>query len=195
MAKLNGTKVVTNKVRLSFAHVLEPHAFEGQEPKYSTMVLIPKSDEETLNSIKSAIKTAYEDAKSDKLKGVKPNNLKTTLRDGDDEFDTEGQPEFKDTMFINVSSKTAPQIVKRESGNMIKTTDPDDVYSGVYAMVSMNFYAYNTAGNKGVSAGLNNILTTGKGDFLGGRASAESDFGDMEWDDDFEDDDGEDMFS
>ncbi|KFN93628.1 phage protein [Tetragenococcus muriaticus PMC-11-5] len=97
-------------------------------------------------------------------------------------------------MFINVSTKTAPQIVKRESGNMIKTTDPDDVYSGVYAMVSMNFYAYNTAGNKGVSAGLNNILTTGKGDFLGGRASAESDFGDMEWEDDFEDD-TDDMFS
>lgn len=189
MAKVNGTKVITNKVRLSFAHVLEPHAFEGQEPKYSTMILIPKDDKETLGAIKSAIKTAYEEGKDSKLKGVKPNNLKTTLRDADDEFDTEEQPEFANMMFMNVSAKTAPQIVKREKGLLVKTEDPDDVYSGVYAMVSMNFYAYNTAGNKGISAGLNNILTTGKGEFLGGRASAESDFGDVEWDDEEDDDD------
>ncbi|WP_159723148.1 DUF2815 family protein [Enterococcus sp. CSURQ0835] len=187
MSKLNGTKVVTNKVRLSFVHVLEPHAFEGQEPKYSTMVLIPKSDKETLDNMKKAIQAAYDAAKSDKLKGVKFEKLKTTLRDADDEFDTEEQPEFKDMMFINVSSKTKPQVVKREDGLLVKTDDPDDIYSGVYAMVSMNFYAYNTAGNKGVSAGLNNILTTGKGDYLGGRANAESDFSDVDWEDDEDD--------
>lgn len=189
MAKLNGTKVITNKVRLSFVHVLEPHAFEGQEAKYSTMMLIDKEDTETIDAMKKAIKAAYEAAKSDKLKGVKPNNLKTTLRDADEEFDTEEQPEFKNKMFINVSSKTKPQIVKRESGMLVKTDDPDDVYSGVYALVSINFYAYNTAGNKGISAGLNNILTTCKGDFLGGRANAESDFGDVDWEDDIDDDD------
>ena len=189
MAKLNGTKVITNKVRLSYAHVLEPHAFEGQEPKFSTMILIDKDDKETLDAIKSAIKTTYTEAKDTKLKGVKPNNLKVTLRDADEEFDTEEMPEYANKMFMNISAKTAPSIVKREKGMLVKTADPDEVYSGVYAMVSMNFYAYNTAGNKGISAGLNNILTTCKGDFLGGRASAESDFGDMDWDDDEPNDD------
>lgn len=188
MAKLNGTKVITNKVRLSFVHVLEPHAMEeGQEKKYSAMLLIPKDDKETLGYMKKAIKAAYEANKGDKLKGVKFEKLKTTLRDGDEEMDIEERPEFEGMMFMNVSSKTKPQVVKREDGILVKTEDPDDIYSGVYAIVSINFYAFNTAGNKGVTAGLNNIMTTGKGDFLGGRANAESDFGDLEWDD--EDDD------
>lgn len=194
MAKVNGTKVITNKVRLSFVHVLEPHAMEeGQEEKYSCMLIIPKSDKETLKAMKEAIKTAYEGAKSDKLKGVKFDRLKTTLRDGDEEMDTEERPEFENAMFINVSSKTKPQVVKREDGMLVKTDDPDDVYSGVYAIASINFYAYSTAGNKGVTAGLNNILTTCKGDFLGGRANAESDFGDLDWDD--EEDNDDDMFN
>lgn len=188
MAKVNGSKVITNKVRLSYVSLLEPKAFEGQEPKYSTMLLIPKSDTETLKAMKAAIKNAYEAAKGDKLKGVKLERLKTTLRDADEEFDTEEQPELADMMFINVSSKTKPQVVKREEGMLVKTDDPDEVYSGVYAIASINFFAYNTAGNKGVTAGLNNILTTCKGDYLGGRASAESDFGDLEWEEENEDD-------
>lgn len=183
MAKVNGTKVVTNKVRLSYVSLLEPKAFEGQEAKYSTMLLIPKSDTETLKAMETAVKNAYEASKNDKLKGVKFDRLKTTLRDADEEFDTEEQPELADMMFINVSSKTKPQVVKREDGMLVKTDNPDEVYSGVYAIASINFFAYNTAGNKGVTAGLNNILTTGKGDYLGGRASAESDFGDLEWED------------
>jgi hypothetical protein len=194
MAKVNGTKVITNKVRLSFVHVLEPHAFEGQEEKYSTMLIISKDDKETLKAMHTAIKTAYDAAKSDKLKGVKFDRLKTSLRDGDEEMDTEERPEFEHAMFINVSSKTKPQVVKREDGMLVKTDDADDVYSGVYAIASINFYAYNTAGNKGVTAGLNNILTTGKGDFLGGRANAESDFGDLDWEDD-DDSDDDDMFA
>jgi hypothetical protein len=189
MAKVNGTKVITNKVRLSFVHLIEPHAFEGQEEKYSTMLIISKDDKETLKAMKSAIKTAYEAAKGDKLKGVKFEKLKVSLRDGDEEMDTEERPEFENSMFINVSSKTKPQVLKREDGVNVKTEDSDDVYSGVYAFASINFYAYNTAGNKGVTAGLNNIMTTCKGDFLGGRSSAEADFGDLDWDDDEDDDD------
>ena len=44
----------------------------------------------------------------------------------------------------------------------------------------MNFFAYNSNGNKGIGCGLNNILKTDNGDYLGGRASAQSDFGDMQ---------------
>lgn len=188
MATVNGTKVITGKVRLSFVHVLEPHAFEGQEEKYSTMLIISKDDKETLKAMRKAIKAAYEAGKNDKLKGVKFEKLKVTLRDGDEEMDTEERPEFENAMFINVSSKDKPQILKREDGIRVKTDDSDDIYSGVFAFVSINFYAYSTAGNKGVTAGLNNIFTTCKGDFLGGRSSAESDFADLDWDDEEDDD-------
>ncbi len=140
------------------------------------------------------IASPYEAAKTDKLKGIKFDRLKTTLRDGDEEMDIEERPEFENAMFINVSSKTKPQVVKREDGILVKTDSADDVYSGVYAIASINFYAYSTAGNKGVTAGLNNILTTCKGDFLGGRANAESDFGDLDWDDE-DDSNDDDMFA
>ncbi|EAC6780062.1 TPA: DUF2815 family protein [Listeria monocytogenes] len=171
------TKVVTREVRLSFVHLLEPHAYEGQEEKYSTMILIPKSDEETVAKIKDAQKAALEQGIASKWGGKKPSNLKTTLRDGDAEMDTEERPEFAEHYFMNVSSKTAPGILDKAKQ---KTVSPDDVYSGVYARVSINFFAYNTAGNKGISAGLNNVMVLGKGDYLGGRASADSDFAEFE---------------
>ena len=180
----NTTKVITGKVRLSYVALLAPKAFEGQEPKYSTVILIPKDDTATINKIKKAQKAAYEAAKNDKLKGVKPDRVKTTLRDGDEEMDTEEHPEYAGHYFMSVSSKTAPGIIDKYKN---KVDSPEEVYSGVYARVSLNFYAYNTAGNKGVTAGLNNVQIVAKGDYLGGRASADADFD--EWDEDEEEDD------
>lgn len=179
------TKVITGKVRLSFVHLLEPHAYEGQEAKYSTMILIPKSDTKTINAIKAAQKAALEQGIASKFGGKKPTNIKTTLRDGDEEMDTEERPEFAGHYFMNVSSKTKPGLLDKAKR---KTESPDDIYSGVYAYVSINFFAYNTAGNKGISAGLNHVMALGEGDYLGGRASAEADFEDIE-PEDYEDDD------
>ena len=51
-----------------------------------------------------------------------------------------------------------------------------EVYSGVYGRASVNFYAFNQSGNKGIGAGLNNVLKTRDGEFLGGRVSADTDF-------------------
>ena len=46
--------------------------------------------------------------------------------------------------------------------------------SGYYGSVQANFYAYDAAGNKGVSAGLNGVLITKRGEPLGRK---------LEWDD------------
>lgn len=189
MAKVTDTKVITNKVRLSFVNLLEAKAFEGQEPKYSCMLLIDKSDKQTLAAIEKAIDNAFKADGGQRLKGVKRENVKTTLRDGDLEQDTEEHPEFANKMFINVSSKNKPGLVDRYKNKIEGDNAADEVYSGVYAIVSINFYAYNTSGNKGISAGLNNVMIVEKGEYLGGRASAESDFADIEFDDDdFEED-------
>ncbi|MBC2149520.1 DUF2815 family protein [Listeria booriae] len=184
MATNKDTKVVTGKVRFSFVHLFEPTAFEGQEPKYSVMILIPKTDKALLAKIKKAQKAAAEAGK-EKFKGKIPANLKTTLRDGDEEYPD--QPEFEGMMFMSVSSKTKPQIIDR---NKDAITDSQEVYSGCYGRVSLNFYAYNTAGNKGISAGLNNVQKLTDGDFLGGRSNAEDDFDD---DYDYESDEEDDM--
>ena len=62
--------------------------------------------------------------------------------------------------------------------------DESEVYSGCYARVSVNFYAFNSNGNRGIACGLNNLQKIRDGEPLGGRASAESDFADED-DEDF----------
>ena len=62
--------------------------------------------------------------------------------------------------------------------------DRDEVYSGCYARVSLNFYAFNSNGNKGVAVGLGNIQKIRDGESLGGRSTAAEDF-QTEADDDF----------
>ena len=57
------------------------------------------------------------------------------------------------------------------------------MYSGVYGRASINFYAFNSNGNKGIACGLGNLQKIADGEPLGGRSSAEDDFADE--DDDF----------
>jgi len=177
-AKRTETKVVTGKVRLSYAHLHEPHAIEGNEPKYSVSLIIPKEDKQTLKLIKEAIEEAKENAKA--LWGGKiPANLKTPLRDGD-----EDRPEdeaYANSYFINANSKRKPEIVDLK-GN--KGLGPEEVYSGCYARVSINFYGYNAAGNRGIACGLGNVQKLEDGERLGGGSSAEEDF-DFEDEEDF----------
>lgn len=166
-----GTKVITGKVRLSYAHLFKPTAIaEGQEPKYSVSLLIPKTDKETIRKINAAIEAAKQAGAS--LWGGKiPANLKTPLRDGDEE--RPDQPEYAGHYFLNASSKQKPGVVDKHLNEVIDSTE---VYSGCYARASINFYGFNQAGNKGIAAGLNNIQKLADGDYLGGRSRAEDDF-------------------
>lgn len=165
------TKVITGKVRFSYVHVFEPHAMEvGQEAKYSLCILIPKSDKATLGSIKTAIEAAKA-AGTAKWGGKLPANLKLPLRDGDEErADFEG---FPGHYFLNASSKTKPGVVDAKLNPIIDSTE---LYSGCYGRASINFYAFNTAGNRGIACGLNNVQKLADGDYLGGRSRAEDDF-------------------
>jgi hypothetical protein len=69
-----------------------------------------------------------------------------------------------------------------------KACDPvlerSEIYSGVYARVSVNFYAFNSNGNKGIACGLNNVQKLRDGQPLGGKSRAEDDFA-TESDEDF----------
>lgn len=168
------TKVVTGEVRLSYAHLLEPRSsFEGQDPKYSAVILVPKTDTKTIEAIKAAQQEALENGKSSKFNGSIPKNWKNTLRDGDVDGDLDKNPEYAGNMFMNVSSKTKPGIV---DANLQPVMDAGEVYSGVYARVSINAFPFSAQGNKGVSFGLNNVMVLGKGDPLAGGTRAEDDF-------------------
>ncbi len=173
------TKVITGKVRFSYAHVFEPHALEeGQTPKYGVSILIDKKDKKTLKKIKDAIEAAKEEGKA-KFGGKIPKNLKTPLRDGDEE--REDSPEYEGKMFINANSNRKPGVVYKNLEDII---DRDEFYSGCYGRASINFYAFNTAGNKGIACGLNNLQKLEDGERLSGGPTAEEDFGDFDDDDD-----------
>lgn len=175
----NTTKVVTGTVRLSYAHIWEPNSINGGTPKYSVSLIIPKSDTKTINEINKAIDTAINDGIA-KFGGKKPNKagIKIPLRDGDVERDDEA---YKDAYFINANSTTAPQVVDTTVKPIL---DRNEVYSGCYAKVSVNFYAFNNNGNKGIACGLGNIQKVKDGEPLGGKSSAADDFT-TEADDDF----------
>lgn len=173
-AKRTGTKVTTGKVRLSYAHLFEPHAIEGNEPKYSVSVIIPKTDKETLTAIKEAVAQAKEDGKA-KWGGKVPANLKTPLHDGD--VDREDDEAYAGCYFLNANSKNKPGVVDQ---NVQPIMDATEVYSGCYARLTLNFYAFAASGNKGIAAGLGNVQKLEDGEPLGGFTRAEDDFDSIE---------------
>ena len=59
-----------------------------------------------------------------------------------------------------------------------------EVYSGVYGRASINLYAFNSNGNRGIACGLNNLQKISDGEPLGGKSRAEDDFS-TEDDDDY----------
>ena len=177
--KTNPTKVVTGVVRLSYEHVWEPASVNGSNPKYSVSLIIPKSDTKTLAAINQAIDNAIRDGAAKFGGKIPPKGaLKLPLRDGDTEREDEA---YRDAYFINANSTTAPQIVDRAVQPIL---DRSEVYSGCYARVSINFYAFNSNGNKGVACGLGNIQKVRDGEPLGGKTSAADDFT-TDLDDDF----------
>lgn len=180
MSRRNPTKVVTGIVRLSYANVWEPKSINGGQEKYSVSIIIPKSDKKTITAIQQAIEAAIEEGKG-KFGGKRPhqNQLKLPLRDGD--IDRSEDEAYADSFFVNANSLVAPEIVDLDV-NPIMTRS--EVYSGVYARVSLTFYAFNTNGNKGVACGLGNIQKVRDGEPLGSRSSATDDFA-TEADDEF----------
>ena len=182
---INPTKVITGpRTRWSYANVWQPKSINGSKPKYSVSLIIPKSDVKTVEKIKAAIQAAYEEGES-KLKGsgksVPPlSAIKNPLRDGD--IERPDDEAYKDAYFVNANSETAPGVVDANKQQIIDTSE---VYSGVYGRASINFYAFNSNGNKGIACGLNNLQKISDGEPLGGKSRAEDDFDIEDDDDDF----------
>lgn len=178
----NPMKVITGPdTRWSYANVWEPKAINGGTPKYSVSLIIPKSDTVTIQKIRAAIEAAYKEGEA-KLKGngrsvPALSVLKTPLRDGDAERPDDEA--YANAYFVNANSATAPGIVDADRQPIIDTSE---VYSGVYGRASINFYAFNSNGNKGIACGLNNLQKIRDGEPLGGKSRAEDDFADEDED-------------
>ena len=174
------TKVLTGEVRLSYVNVVAPRKNNpddpNETPKFSVTLLIPKSDVAVKQNIDASIEAAAADAQGKIWNGVRPPVLPIPIHDGDGvrENGTPYGPECKGCWVITASSKNKPQVVHQSDINTELL--PQDIYSGMYARVTINFYGYSRAGKRGVGCGLGNIMKTRDGDPLAGGASAAADF-------------------
>jgi len=172
-------KVVFGPCRLSYTHVFAKYAPDGDAAngKYMTNVLIPKDEKETIKAINAAIESAKQSAVVGKWNGKEPKKLDMPLRDGDDKEDDV----YSDHFYLNAKSTTRPGLVDKHK---VQIVDEEEMYSGVWAIVSVTFFGFDVNGNRGVACGLNNLMKFKDDEHMGGRVSAEADFADIDSEDD-----------
>lgn len=173
----NSTGLTTGQVRLSYVHLFQPYANQpGQEPKFSTTVLLPKSDFATKQRLDAAIQAATQAGINSKWNGVRPANMQSPIWDGDG-YRQNGEPfgpEAKGHWVFTASSKHQQQIVDMGMSPIINQSE---IYSGIFARVNINFFPYFNSGKKGVGCGLGPVQKIADGDPLGNQMTAESAFG------------------
>lgn len=163
-------KVKTPEFRLSFPALFEKRAFAGQkeeDAKYRMVMVFPKATD--LTALKAVVRKAAEKKWPDAA--TRPKDLRSPFRDGSEKKDTAGFG--PDVIFISASTKDRPGIVNRNLEDII---DREEVYAGCYCRATITPWAYDQAGNRGVSFFINNIQKLRDGDPLSSRVSAEKDF-------------------
>lgn len=173
--KGNGARIVI-PCRVSFVHLTEPHAsLQGIEPKYQLTCLVQKDDAHTVEIISEALKAAKAQGLVEKWKGKEPKELVNCVQDGDainEKADTP-RPEREGCYSINAKNAKPVTVLRAPS---VEKADASIVYSGCYCMVSLTLFPYESAGKKGVAAGLNSVIFIGDGEKLGGSGDGSKDF-------------------
>lgn len=171
------SSITTGKVRASFVSVFTPQSpVNGGDPKYSVTLLIPKSDVVTLNAIYREIEQAKQEGIQKVFNGTLPPNVKIPIYDGDG-LRPSGEPfgeECHGHMVMRASSRDQPSVVDLQVQPIL---DAREVYSGCYIRASINFFAYNQGGNRGIGCGLNGVQKVADGEALVSRVSAQEAFG------------------
>lgn len=179
------TKVVTPKdelIEFNYVQVFEAKSFEGNAPKFSVVLAIPKTAVKTLKLMREAMAEALAiGAAKNGWKGgkLKKAQEKLPLKDGDEELNNDDEPKYPGCYFMtaSASTKVPPQVVDAQ-GKTVATGDENEMYSGCSGRVSVNFYPYDVQTNHGVACGLGNLQVLVKGERKGGGVStAAADFG------------------
>lgn len=181
IVKNEGRTVVFGPCRLSYTHLFAKYSPDGDPDngKYMTSVLIPKKEKQTVKALQDAIEAAKRTGMISKWGGKEPKKLDLPLRDGD--VDKDGDEVYAGNYFVNAKAAIRPGVIGRDKAPIV---DEEDVYSGMWAVVSVTFFPYDVSGNRGVAVGLNNVMKYKDDARLGGRSSAESDFAEIDMEDD-----------
>ncbi|MBD5312479.1 MAG: DUF2815 family protein [Bacteroides sp.] len=170
------TSVKFGPVRLAFVHLLKPRKFDDRaaddKARYEAVALIPKTEKTTLNAIAAALEAAKQEGLSDKWGGRLPDTWNRCIKDGDTGNYAEYEG-FAGHFALSMSSKRRPEIFDLAKNDL---TDDSEVYSGIWAMIDANFFAFATKVNKGVSCGLNAVMKVADGPRMGGSGGGTESF-------------------
>ena len=174
-------RVMTPECRLSYANLVTPKApvnNPNAEPKYSVTLLIPKSTN-IKAELDAAIAAAAQEAVTAKWGGIRPPRIDSVVHDGDG-VRPSGEPfgpECHGCWVLTASGKNKPYVCG--SDNVQCELAPTEIYSGMYARVSINFFGYYSAGKRGVGCGLRGVMKTRDGEPLSGSVVTASEFADV----------------
>jgi hypothetical protein len=139
--------------------------------------LVKKTDGATMQRIAAGIEAAKQRGAGEKYGGSIPPKLTIPIHDGDGPRPSDGRPfgeECRGCWVMTASSRNKPGVVDVNCNPILNATE---VYSGMFGLVSLDFYPFNNNGNKGVAIGLCNVQKTSDGEPLAGGATVEDDFG------------------
>jgi len=184
LPKNDGRTIVLGPCRLSYVHLFEKYAGpDGDEEraKYSTAVLIPKTQKDAIAKMKKCIQAAYDQAVTKYWGGKKPNIAENSdawpLRDGDDKDDDN----YAGHMFVNAKTGKKPSVTDK-AGEPIM--DEDEMYSGVWAWVCITYYGYKVNGKCGIATALEAVRKCKDDEQFGGSVSQQEAFGSLDAEDD-----------
>jgi hypothetical protein len=183
----NATQAITPTGKVSYPHVAkpqEPMAGQQGNPKYSMALIFDDAASKSpqFAALKAAVIAAAEDAYPGKgAKMLETGQLKSPFR-----TDCAAK-NYKDcAVFINIRTEKKPGIVfgYKDAATGKAKIIPDDqiekeIYAGSLGRASVNAFAYNQAGNKGVSLALNNFQKVADGERIDGRQEASEEFADL----------------
>ena len=173
--------ITLNNVRFSYVNVFQPKPpFNNPngEAKFSTTILVPKTNTQAKALMDQAIEAAIVEGTATKWNGVRPPQPAICVHDGDGVRPSDGMafgPECRGCWVFTASSKAdrPPFVVDTQVQPII---DPTQVYSGMWGNVSVSFFAYNNAGKRGIGCGLNGLQKVRDDEALGNRVTAQDAF-------------------
>lgn len=191
----NQNRVMTGEVRFSYCHLDEPHAVEeGQTPKYSVSLIIPKTDTKTLKALEADYKKAiqkgvekfgqaFSKSPAPFVRQAGSNSGLLIDADADDRY--MDNADYKGCYILNPKATTAPTVYQWTAMGptlINKEEIKDIVYSGCYGRALINCYPFNSKVNKGIACGLDSVIKTKDGESLGGHVNAMDYWGTLEAD-------------
>ena len=181
---LKKKKCVSPVCRGGYVNILEARPLpQSDKMAWGMQCMFPKSD--VVKAWVEELKQVYAQVLTDKFGQQEAQKIAKVLlakksfpvRDGDDPGDAgalSNAEQLQGHYFVNANNKfRQPHII----GAMGKPVDPailtlDDVYSGAWYRVMLEFWYYDTAGNKGISTSLTAVMKVKDGDNLGGGTTA-----------------------